>query len=85
MVPFRSCNASSEMDVTRRQRENRKKEIQDKVKNIVLVQGVVHYRGGWWLRSRAAPQPAGQPCRSTTCQGVGTKEDLKDRFCALSF
>ena len=46
MVPFRSCNASSEMDVTRRQRENRKKEIQDKVKNIVLVQGVVHYRGG---------------------------------------
>ena len=78
MVPFRSCNASSEMDVTRRQRENRKKEIQDKVKHIVLV----HDKGGW---SRAAPQPAGQPCCSTTCQGVGTKEDLKDRFCALTF
>ncbi|XP_023346490.1 cGMP-gated cation channel alpha-1, partial [Eurytemora carolleeae] len=30
--PVRSCNASSEMDVTRRQRENRKKEIQDKLR-----------------------------------------------------
>ena len=60
MVPFRSCNASSEMDVTRRQRENRKKEIQDKVKHIVLV----HDKGGGavprhnLLGSRAAAQPA---------------------------
>ena len=76
MVPFRSCNASSEMDVTRRQRENRKKEIQDKVKHIVLV----HDKGGG---SRAAPQPAGQPCRGTTFH-AGNKKKGKGNGAGLA-